>query len=291
MREHVLQPAGMTSSTFEQQLPPALAARAATGTRANGQAVPGKWHLYPELAPDGLWTTPTDLAKFAIEVALSRDGHANHILSQSMTKQMLTVQCHDTPGDIGGIAMGFGIGYRNHPGLFRHTGGNDGFESILMMDADAGWGLAMTGNSDNFEHLENPLAQTLASAYGYDLTTPPTSLSEKLVVVAAERGIPAALAFYQREKTISIGDTPPNSAALNGLGYYLLAQHRLSDAISVFSLNVSEYPADANTYDSLAEAYLDNGQRDLAIQNYQKSLELNPKNDNAIKQLKKLRDQ
>jgi tetratricopeptide (TPR) repeat protein len=204
---------------------------------------------------------------------------------------MLTVQCHDMPGDIGGIALGFGIGYRNHPGLFRHTGGNDGFESILMMDADAGWGVAMMGNSDNFEHLENPLAQTLARAYGYDLTTSPTSLADKLVVVAAQRGIPAALAFYQREKTAPPEGTPLSPAALNTLGYYLLGQHRLNDAISVFSLNVSEYPADANTYDSLAEAYLDNGQRDLAIQNYQKSLDLNPKNDNAVEHLKKLRSQ
>jgi cytochrome c-type biogenesis protein CcmH/NrfG len=57
----------------------------------------------------------------------------------------------------------------------------------------------------------------------------------------------------------------------------------------VFQLNVVEYPQDANTYDSLAEAYTDSGERALAVLNYEKSLRLNPKNDNAAAQLKKLR--
>ena len=85
-----------TNSTFQQHLPQALAARAAIGTHGDGQPVPGKWHLYPELSPDGLWTTPTDLARFAIEIALEHGG-ANHILSQSVAREMLTVQCHDDP--------------------------------------------------------------------------------------------------------------------------------------------------------------------------------------------------
>lgn len=100
MQQKVLLPAGMKSSTFEQSLPPTLAERAATGTHSDGSAVPGKWHIYPELAPDGLWTTPSDLARFGIELSLSREGNADHILSQAMTRQMLTPQCHDVPGDV-----------------------------------------------------------------------------------------------------------------------------------------------------------------------------------------------
>ncbi len=83
MREHVLLPAGMTESTFEQNLSPDRAVQAATGTRRNGRTVPGKWHRFPELAPDGLWSTPTDLAKFAIEIALSEQGRSNHVLSRA----------------------------------------------------------------------------------------------------------------------------------------------------------------------------------------------------------------
>jgi CubicO group peptidase (beta-lactamase class C family) len=110
MQQNVLLAAGMKSSTFEQSLPPALAARAATGTHSDGSAVPGKWLLYPELAPDGLWTTPSDLARFGIELSLSREGKANHILSQAMTRQMLTPQCHDVPGDPGWHRSGLWCG-------------------------------------------------------------------------------------------------------------------------------------------------------------------------------------
>ena len=63
---------------------------------------------------------------------------------------------------------------------------------------------------------------------------------------------------------------------------------RFKDAIEIFKLSVQVYPQSYNTYDSLAEAYMDNGDTDLAIQNYQKSLRLNPGNTNAIEKLKKL---
>jgi CubicO group peptidase (beta-lactamase class C family) len=92
MRETVLDKIGMTDSTYEQPLPAARAAMAATATRSDGKSIPGKWHVYPEIAAAGLWTTPTDLAKFGIEIALSKQGKANHVISQSMARQMLTPQ-------------------------------------------------------------------------------------------------------------------------------------------------------------------------------------------------------
>jgi CubicO group peptidase (beta-lactamase class C family) len=289
MREHVLLPAGMTNSTFEQHLPPALAGRAATGTHGDGQAVAGKWHLYPELAPDGLWTTPTDLAKFAIEIALSEHGKANHILSQSVAREMLTAQCHDAPGDTGGIALGFGIGYQNHPSLFRHTGGNDGFESLLLMDADAGWGYAAMGNSDNFDAIDSLVVATVAGLNHWDYPFRPRSFGEDLFVIQALRGMQAALDHYRRAKSAGFAGQSHDPKILNSFGYSLLREKRFRDAITVFKLNVDEYPQDANTYDSLAEAYMSAGDRDRAIANYEESLRLNPGNENAVSQLKELR--
>jgi len=75
---------------------------------------------------------------------------------------------------------------------------------------------------------------------------------------------------------------------LNGLGYQLLQMKRVKDAIEIFKLNVEMFPQGFNTYDSLGEAYMVNGDKQLAIQNYKKSLELNPKNTNAVEKLKKL---
>jgi tetratricopeptide (TPR) repeat protein len=75
---------------------------------------------------------------------------------------------------------------------------------------------------------------------------------------------------------------------LNGLGYELLGAGRVAEAVEIFKLNVAAYPAEFNTYDSLAEAYAASGQKELAILNYKKSLELNPQNTNAADALKRL---
>jgi CubicO group peptidase (beta-lactamase class C family) len=78
---------------MKQPLPPSRLGSAASGTDANGKAVSGKWHVYPEMAAGGLWTTPSDLAKFAIEIALSKQGKSNRVLSQAMTREMLKLRC------------------------------------------------------------------------------------------------------------------------------------------------------------------------------------------------------
>jgi Tfp pilus assembly protein PilF len=74
----------------------------------------------------------------------------------------------------------------------------------------------------------------------------------------------------------------------NTLGYRLLGEGRTADAIAVFLMNVEAFPSSANVYDSLAEAYMQDGQNELAVSNYKKSLELNPENTNAVEMLEKL---
>ena len=76
---------------------------------------------------------------------------------------------------------------------------------------------------------------------------------------------------------------------LNRLGYQLMGQDKLADAVKVFELNVELYPESSNVYDSLAESYMNNEEFDLAIEFYNKSLELNPNNNNAIKMLKQMK--
>lgn len=78
---------------------------------------------------------------------------------------------------------------------------------------------------------------------------------------------------------------------LNSLGYRLMAEKRYQGAIAVLKLNVELYPGSWNVYDSLGEAYMLNGDKALAVKNYEKSLELNPKNSNGAKMVQKLRDQ
>ncbi|PWT93098.1 MAG: hypothetical protein C5B54_02380, partial [Acidobacteria bacterium] len=116
---------GMNDSTYEQPLPAARAAHAATGTYASGKPVRGKWHVYPEMAAGGLWTTPADLARFTIEIALSKKGKSNRILSQSMTEQMLTPQWKEVSEialgnkqHVDQMGLGFFLGDTTRPDLF-----------------------------------------------------------------------------------------------------------------------------------------------------------------------------
>lgn len=103
LHDSVLAPIGMTHSTYQQPLPADLRATAATPYEADGKPVAGGAHTYPEMAAAGLWTTPTDLARYLIEVQHSLKGEWNHVLSQQMTKEMLT----PGKGDYGlGLAIG-----------------------------------------------------------------------------------------------------------------------------------------------------------------------------------------
>jgi CubicO group peptidase (beta-lactamase class C family) len=286
MREHVLIPAGMMESTFRQDLPPAFAARAATGTDRGGKSLPGKWRLFPELAPDGLWTTPSDLAKFALEIARSAQDSANHILSQATVHEMLTVQCRDDPS--GGTGFGFALGYQNHPDIFFHNGSNAGFQSVLMMDPAGRWGYAAMGNSDNFEDVNRTVLQTLSIRYGWGVESHSRELGENLAIVSALRNTAAAMTYYQWAESTGFVGLRHDVNTLNYFGYRLLASRQLADAIRVLQWNVTAYPQNANVYDSLGEAYMDAGERAMAIKYYRKSLELNPKNDNAVARLKLL---
>ena len=109
--------------------------------------------------------------------------------------------------------------------------------------------------------------------------------AQSLVLLKAiiTKGAPEALKDYQDKHKEKIAEND-----MNAIGYKLLSIKRLDDAITVFGQNTKDYPASFNTWDSLAEAYMDKGDKELAIKNYKKSLELNPSNTNAVTQLKKL---
>ena len=115
------------------------------------------------------------------------------------------------------------------------------------------------------------------------------ALSQVLMKIIDDRGIEAAIAEYRALKERGFGDLYTNEGELNGLGYSLLRQKRPREAIEVLKLNVEAYPQSANAYDSLAEAYMLNGDTALAVQNYEKSLALDPANTNAAMMLKKLK--
>jgi predicted alpha/beta superfamily hydrolase/Tfp pilus assembly protein PilF len=101
-------------------------------------------------------------------------------------------------------------------------------------------------------------------------------------------GIETALKKYREIKSNEKNKLYFDESEFNALGYRLLGKGQLKDGIEIFKLNVEMYPQSANVYDSLGEAYMNDGQKELAIQNYEKSLELNPDNANGKMMLKRL---
>ena len=282
MRELVLDKVGMTDSSYEQPLPPARAAMTACGTYADGRAVHGKWHIYPEMAAAGLWTTPTDLSKFAIEIVLSKNGKSNRVLSKEMTRQMLTPVLEEA-------GLGFFMD-KDNPGLFGHNGADEGFQALLTMNAESGKGVAIMANSDNGIAVGDLLLRRVAKEYGWNYKTSEQGAFTQLVLIAKMKGVQAALERYTEMKNFQSAEYKIEEVTLNRLGYTLLFSNQTQDEISVLKRNAREYPRSANVYDSLAQAYMKTDEKDLAIQNYEKSLQLDPKNQNAVDELKKLKE-
>jgi hypothetical protein len=114
------------------------------------------------------------------------------------------------------------------------------------------------------------------------------SIAQTLSATIASSGIDAAAKQYRDLKAAAPATYNFDENELNNLGYQLIRGNKFKEAIRVFQLNVEAFPKSANTYDSLAEGYMDDGDKALAVANYQKSLELNPKNHNAVLMLQKL---
>jgi tetratricopeptide (TPR) repeat protein len=103
------------------------------------------------------------------------------------------------------------------------------------------------------------------------------------------QGVKAAVQYFERKREVDSGFLPFDEGEINTLAYSYLQEGKVDEAIALFILNTIAFPNSANTYDSLGEAYMNAGNKELAIKNYEKSLELNPNNTNAVEQLKKLR--
>src|SRR5690242_12950252 len=161
-RETVLGPLGMTSSTYEQPLPDDTRKKTATGYRNDGKAVIGKIHVYPEMAAAGLWTTPTDLAKFAIESQLSLAGKSNKVLTKEMTAKM--VQPFIETGPCG---LGFFNEKHGDAIYFGHGGADEGFRAQLLVSRDKGYGAVVMVNSDNGQ-IMNEIIRSIANEYKWE---------------------------------------------------------------------------------------------------------------------------
>jgi CubicO group peptidase (beta-lactamase class C family) len=189
MRELVLDPVGMTLSTYEQPLPDERRGEAATAYRGDGSEVDGKWHTYPEMAAAGLWTTPSDLARWAIAVQRARAGAEEGPLSPELVGKMLQPHLNN---------WGLGPSVSEDGRWFGHGGSNQGFRCQVVALMDGGKGAVVMTNSDNGSALMREIFITIDAEYGWGIIQPTEKVVAQLepatrVTFIRENGVVVAL--------------------------------------------------------------------------------------------------
>jgi CubicO group peptidase (beta-lactamase class C family) len=168
MQDEVLTPLKMSDSSFD----PYPGAHMSLAYDFRGEAYPGGWHVYPELAPAGLWSTPTDLAKFSAAVQDSLRGVEGSYLPKAMAEQMRTASMKPGGGDEYGLGLEFqGKGVN---ASFGHGGSNAGFKSEMFYFFNQDLGLVLMANSDNGRLPRNEMIRALSDHFHLDLFPPTT---------------------------------------------------------------------------------------------------------------------
>jgi CubicO group peptidase (beta-lactamase class C family) len=179
-RELAFVPLQMQSSSFEQELPPERAGRAAAGHQWNGKTMPRRWNRYPATSAAGLWTTPSDLARFAIELQKAGTGSERSILSPVLAAEMLSVQGPPSDRDSKVIALreaiadqpppawGLGLGLIGRPPTrIFHTGSNPGYQCELQALMRRGQGAVVMTNGDQGWRLAREVLWSIAREYDW----------------------------------------------------------------------------------------------------------------------------
>jgi CubicO group peptidase (beta-lactamase class C family) len=160
MQRTVLGKFGMQESAYSHPLREDWRPFAATAYRADGKPVEGLYHTYPELAAAGLWTTPGDLARFAMGIQDALAGKSHSVVAKAMAEQMLTRQIQND--GLGVFLDGEGQTLR-----FSHNGSNEGFQCMFVAYAHTGQGAAIMTNSDRGGELISEIMFAIAHEYGW----------------------------------------------------------------------------------------------------------------------------
>jgi len=202
MKRLVLAPVGMTRSTYENPLPASRHREAATGHERIDTPVPGHFHTYPEMAAAGLWTTASDLARWAIALSHSYNGQGG-ILSRASAREMISRQ--GSPAQqYGGGAYGLGIGVENEGTdsvAFSHGGRDEGFVATVRMWPTLGRGYVVLTNGVSGSLL-NEITRAFAEVYG----TGARPRQERAIVAidsAAARSLAGRYVSVQRTDTLA----------------------------------------------------------------------------------------
>lgn len=278
LAERILEPAGMTK-TVPALLTPLILERA-SGYRMSFSGTENAPHIGATPA-GGLYSTLGDLYRW------DRVLYTNSLISQRSKDLLFEVRKVNT-------AYGWKTSEEEWAGkrrkVLRTTGGLPGFVNLLLRVPEQERVIILLSNvRDAVYRLDEIAAAINRILDGAPYELPKRSIAHALAPVIDRSGVTGALARFQQMRARS-GKYSLNEIEMNRLGYYLLyTRNAIDAAVAIFRLNVEAFPGSANAYDSLGEAYMVSGDKDLAIKNYQRAVELNPTNRGSIDTLKKLR--
>jgi CubicO group peptidase (beta-lactamase class C family) len=296
MGKTVFEPLGMTSSSFVWQ--DRYETLKANGHKPSG-VVAQKRKPTVARSYSGLHTTALDYAKFVIAV-INGTG-----LKKETTEQMLKGQvrldescfsCIErSPGRLSqslSWGLGWGLERTETGNAIWHWGDNNGeFHNFVMAYPKEKIGIVIFTNSGNglsiIPEIASQITGGLHPAFAWMGYEPYDSPAKMLFRDILARG-DAAISQYRESRKKRLRAGILNESQVNKLGYWLLGRTRVKEAIEVFKMNVEDFPNSSNAFDSLGEAYMSNGDKELSIKNYQRSLELDPNNANAIEMIKRL---
>jgi CubicO group peptidase (beta-lactamase class C family) len=280
LRERILEPLGMHASGFDHSAP--VLEKRARGYERRLAGLRNADYLDMSLpyAAGSLYSTVEDL--YLWDQAL----YGDKVLPARAKERMFTPGLEN---------YGYGWGIRKQPIgpgkaerlTISHGGGINGFNTLIARVPEDRHLVVLLNNTGG-TNLAAMSAGILEILYGRTPPPPKRAVSTVLYETARKSGIAAAIAQYREIKKSRAADFDLAEPQLNRLGYELLAEKRAADAVEVFKLNVEAFPASGNTYDSLAEAYMEAGDTELAIKTYAKALELAPSNRNAVEKLTEL---
>jgi CubicO group peptidase (beta-lactamase class C family) len=161
VQARVFEPTGMTRSSLLDPLDPG---DAASGHDQQGRPLPGRWRRYPELAAAAVWTTPSDLIRFATRLQLSYRGVPGALLPPAVAREMLTPE---RPTDAAGQSMGLGLfleGLGQDP-CFQHGGANTGYRCYIVGYLERPLAIAIMTNSDVGDRIFTPVVDAVLAAY------------------------------------------------------------------------------------------------------------------------------
>lgn len=280
LKENILDPVGMKNTGYDHY-GTVLSKRASGYIRTqNGYENAPYLDMTIPYAAGSLYSTVEDL--FLWDQAL----YGERILSAASKDLMFKPNLEN---------YGYGFGIRKTSlgpnkiavPVIEHNGGINGFSTtIVRLVGDKGL-IVLLDNTSQGRYLDGIALGITNILYDQPYESAKLSIAETLHATAL-KDVAAAIKQYRELKASRNKEYDFREAELNTLGYQLLQANKVAEAIEIFKLNVEAYPNAANPYDSLGEAYLAHGDKELAIINYKKTVELDPKNTNAARVLASL---